>query len=515
MLHRRKTCEFVCTSTDPVVQTVYGQLRGFRVDGVNVFRGIPYAQAKRFQMPEKPEAWSGIRDALAYGPGCPEMTFSMEDRQELDQLMVPGRIWSISENCLNLNIWTQHLDSDSRRPVMVWFHGGGFAGGSATHLYSYDGFEMAANYDVVIVTVNHRLNMLGFSDFSSFGGVYAHSGNAGMADLVAALEWIQANIAQFGGDPDNVTIYGQSGGGGKVTTLLQMPSADGLYHKAIIQSGIMSGGPGTRNQTHPSEMGKRAAAILGLTSETIEQLSVLPYNTVRDAVVQAMQELGSSPMGWSPVPQDGYYLGNPLDVGFRPETRRIPLMAGSCVAEFSGNMPVGLRSEFSDEQRMALLTAAYGEDASAARAAFEVAYPELDWRYAVAVDNNCRPATLAFLNRRSAEAEAPCYNYVFAFESPIMGGQLTGHNGDLHFMFHNASYMEGMCKPGVTERLEDDMGRAWSDFAKTGCPGWEAYTPESGASMILGEVTELRHKHDTALLEIIRKHPPKMPHFGK
>ena len=211
MLYRNKARRFLCTATEPVVRTTAGQLRGYRSDDVYVFRGIPYATAKRFQMPQPIEPWEGIRDALAYGPGNPEMTMSLESREELDQLMVPGRIWSISEAPMNLNVWTRSIDPGARRPVMVWLHGGGFSGGSATHLYSYDGYQMADLYDVVLVTVNHRLNMQGFFNLSAFGGVYAHSGNAGMADLVAALEWVRDNITAFGGDPDNVTIYGQSG----------------------------------------------------------------------------------------------------------------------------------------------------------------------------------------------------------------------------------------------------------------------------------------------------------------
>lgn len=156
--------------------------------------------------------------------------------------MVPQRYWSFSEHCQNLNIWTPSIDPEAKKPVMVWLHGGGFFGGCSTQLYSYEGWEMSHNYDVVIVTVNHRLNMLGFLDLSEMGEEYKNSGNLGMADLVEALRWVKRNIAAFGGDPDNVTIYGQSGGGGKVSTLMQMPSADGLYHRAIIQSGVMRSG---------------------------------------------------------------------------------------------------------------------------------------------------------------------------------------------------------------------------------------------------------------------------------
>lgn len=233
---------FVCEEDYPVVQTTEGKLRGY-VDGdVFCFRGVDYAWAERFQMPEPPKSWEGIQDALDYGYGCPEMSYSLKGKSPKGQFMVPQRFWSISEHCQNLNIWTPSIDPEAKKPVMVWFHGGGFFGGCSTQLYSYEGWGMSHNYDVVIVTVNHRLNMLGFLDLSELGEEYRNSGNLGMADLVEALRWVKRNITAFGGDPDNVTIYGQSGGGGKVSTLMQMPSADGLYHRAIIQSGVMRSG---------------------------------------------------------------------------------------------------------------------------------------------------------------------------------------------------------------------------------------------------------------------------------
>ena len=513
MLYRNKARRFLCTATEPVVRTTAGQLRGYRSDDVYVFRGIPYATAKRYQMPQPVEPWEGIRDALAYGPGNPEMTMSLESREELDQLMVPGRIWSISETPMNLNVWTRSIDPGARRPVMVWLHGGGFSGGSATHLYSYDGYQMADLYDVVLVTVNHRLNMQGFFNLSAFGGVYAHSGNAGMADLVAALEWVRDNITAFGGDPDNVTIYGQSGGGGKVTTLMQMPAADGLYHRAIIQSGVMRGGP---RSDQSAEVAARTVARLGLTAETIEQISALPYDVVCGAIRAVNVELGLRPDGsWAPCPDGDYYPGSPFDVGFRPETAHIPLIVGSCLSEFSPCMPAGRREDYTDTQREALLRDSFGEGADEVRASFQSAYPDVDWRYAVAADMICRPAVLGFLDLRRQQATAPVYNYVFTFESPMDGGRLTGHNGDLHFMFHNASFMDAMCVPGVTERLEDDMAGAWAQFAYAGDPNraglvhWAPYTEEEGACMLFGERTTLVHSHDRALLSALTKYPPK------
>jgi para-nitrobenzyl esterase len=507
----------MCTETEPVVTTVSGKLRGYKSDDVYCFKGIEYARAKRFQMPEPAESWNGVKDALSYGPGCPEMTFSIEGKPDFDHIIMPGRFWSCSENCLNLNVWTKSVSPAAKRPVMVWLHGGGYAGGSATHLYSYDGYEMADNYDVVLITVNHRLNMLGFLDLSEFGDRYKHSGILGIADLVAALEWVKENIAAFGGDPDNVTIYGQSGGGGKVTTLMQMPAADGLYHKAIIQSGIMRDWPDSPEHRLP--YAEKAAEILGLTRDTIQEIETMDYETVAAAVRKASSELGGNPMSmWKPISDGEYYIGAPFDVGFRKETSHIPLIVGSCISEFVRS-PTGNKAEWTDEKRYAALKEMYGDGTEEVRGCFEEAYPELDWSYAACVDTRCRPAIIDFLNKRREEAEAPVYNYIFTFESPFMGGLLPGHNSDLHFMFHNALYMDAMCKPGVTERLQDEMAGAWAQFAYAGNPNraelamWEAYTPENGACLALGDKTVLKHQHDCGLLKALDKHTSKVQSF--
>ena len=511
---KRRVEEFYCTEDQPVVATKAGRLHGCRVNGVYSFKGVPYAQARRFHLPEPAEPWTGVRDALAYGPGCPEMTWSIRGRAEMDQPEVPGRIWSVSEDCQNLNVWTRSLEPGAKRPVMVWLHGGGFAGGASTHLYSYDGFELAERYDVVLVSVNHRLNMLGFFDLSEYGECYAHSANAGMADLVLALQWVRDNIALFGGDPDNVTILGQSGGGGKVCTLMQMPAADGLYHRAIIQSGVF------RDHFMEQRRGLTDAVVkaLGLTRETIGRIETMDMETVAAAVRAEADRMGVGMMQlWGPTPEPGFYEGNPLAVGFRPETRRIPIIAGSCVAEFDDRVPAGDKARWTDEARMAQLVSAYGDRAGAAREAFEAAYPGLDWCYAAIADNMIRPATLELLARRAAEAEAPCYNYVFAFESRLKGGKLLGHNSDLHFMFHNAGFMPAMCVPGVTGPLQDAMAGAWTRFAETGdpngpgLPAWEPCTPAGGECLKLGARISMEHGHDRELMALLAEFPEK--HF--
>ena len=218
----------------PVVQVKGGKLRGFRDGKTFTFLGIPYAEAERFEMPKPVQAWEGIKGAQAWGPVCPIPPASTVGG---DDFVFPHRYWVENEHCQVLNVWTQSTAAKTRKPVMVWMHGGGFTNGSSMESYAYDGKTLSEFGDVVAVSVNHRLNIIGTLDLSAYGPEYASSRNTGMADLVAALQWVHENIEAFGGDPGNVTIFGQSGGGGKVIRLMHMPAAKGLFHKVICESG--------------------------------------------------------------------------------------------------------------------------------------------------------------------------------------------------------------------------------------------------------------------------------------
>lgn len=489
--------EFICTEDVPVVQTDKGKIRGYIIDGTYTFRGIRYAQAKRFQMPEPVDAWEGIKDAHDYGYICPE-----PGRPEPDQdFLLPRRHWPDSEHCQYLNIWSQHLDAASRRPVMVWLHGGGFSAGSSLDLFAYEGEELSRTGDVVVVTLNHRVNLLGFMDLSAYDEKYAASGNVGMADIVAALLWIRENIAAFGGDPDNVTIFGQSGGGGKVTTLLQMPSADGLYHKAIVQSGVMSGMGMQTTKAQAMEKTERIIARLGLTGDTIDAIETMPYRSIADAANAVALELTGVPVSfdWSPVPGCACaYAGDPMAVGFRQETAHIPMIVGSNLKEFVPG-PVGNKATWTDAQRLEAVAERAGDKAGAIGALFKTAYPEMDMSYAQAVDAHFRSATAAYVSKRAEACMAPVYNYVFTFESTFKGGMLIGHSCEIPFVFHNAGFTETCCKPGVTERLQTEVSQAWIHFAYSGNPNhwllplWKPYTLTEGCCMALGDVSVLKY----------------------
>ena len=228
---------FYFDRADNIVETCFGKVRGAQYDGMYVFKGIPYAEAERFHAPHAPKKWNNIYDCTVYGCVSPLLHF-MPPRG--DHLLIPHQYWVQGENCQNLNVWTGSINSDVRKPVLVWIHGGGFSDGSSIEAPFYNGLNFAKHNDCVFVSLNHRLNIFGYLDVSSYGEEYYNSGNNGQMDLIEALKWVRDNIGKFGGDPDNVTIMGQSGGGGKVSTLLSMPAADGLYHKAVIMSGILS-----------------------------------------------------------------------------------------------------------------------------------------------------------------------------------------------------------------------------------------------------------------------------------
>ena len=501
----REIKKFVCREDYPVAETGEGRYRGFLDGDVFCFRGLAYAKARRFHEPEPADPFDGIRNALDYGPVDPGMSFCVRGSVSEDNPLTERRLWYKGENSLNLNIWTRSFGTAEKKPVMVWMHGGGFAFGNTLDLQSYDGWEMCHSYDVVVVTVNHRLNMSGFLDLSEFGEQYAHSGILGMMDLVAALRWVQDNIEAFGGDPGNVTIYGQSGGGKKVTALMQMPAADGLYHKAIIQSGVMRAGTFCN---HSARIARLLAKDLGLKGNNISRLEKMEYEELGAAVMKAIEAAGMNAMEvWAPAPDGREYIGNPMETGFRKETADIPLIVGSCLAEFDP-VPAGDKKLWDADRKQALLLRRFGEHANAVETAFEDAYPWMDPAYASCVDLSVRPAVIDFLNRRKKEAAAPVYNYLFAYEAPLLGGQLLGHNGDLHFMFHNALYIPALWKADITARVQDEMAGAWAAFAKTGSPNgeglplWEEYEENTRMCMIFGDRTVQGKHHDRELMKV-------------
>ena len=271
------------------VKTVSGPVAGYLDDGVFIYKGIPYAKAERFAPAVDPDPWTDVRPSRAFGPTAPAPARSgwWSDDQAFTMHWDDG---FHDEDCLRVNVWTGGIHDGKKRPVMVWLHGGGFREGSGQELICYDGTNLARDHGVVVVSLNHRLNVLGFLDLSAFGAKYAHSGNLGMMDIVKALEWVRDNIANFGGDPANVTIFGQSGGGGKVSTLMAMPSAKGLFSKAIVESGSITN---LLSPKYSRRIGAATVANLGLTPSRIEEIATVPYDRLLAAYDAAMKTVGN------------------------------------------------------------------------------------------------------------------------------------------------------------------------------------------------------------------------------
>lgn len=502
----------VSTPDFPVVQTKYGKVRGTLTDDVFIFRGIDYAKARRFHLPEEPDCWEGTKPAVAYGPVPDELS----TRIPADAFTVPHYWYPQSEHCQNLNIWTPCIEADKKLPVMVWIHGGGQEHGSAVEIMAYDGEELAKWGDVVVVSVNHRLNALGYLDLSAYGEEYRYSGYAGMMDLVQSLRWIQDNIEGFGGDSDNVMLFGQSGGGFKILQLMQMPAADGLYHKVAIHSG--TGRDTFFTPKKSQQTGKDIAEYLGLTKENIGDIERLTFYKLAKAVNHAydlFREREGERLQWTPPVDYNLYFGNPQMEGilFREESRHIPMLAGSVLGEF--NTSAGQNSEDGDintwsrELIWNKLREQYGELAEPIVEAFQNAYPDKSEAHALYVDVFMRRPHLNLCRLRTEQACGPTYNWMLSLPMPCYGGTAPWHNADEAYVFHHAEYFESQYIPDVSERLQDQMAGAWVAFARTGNPNHEGIPVWQPAgrglipTIIFDRHTEVRMNYDERLVELV------------
>ena len=468
---------FIETPSDAVVDTSGGKVRGYVRNGIRVFKGIPYADnaggANRFMAPMKPKPWSGVFPALGWGPVCHQGANSQWYMPEF-KFMLEWDNGMYGENCLCLNVWTPSIRDNRKRPVMVWLHGGGFSGGSAQEFPSYDGESSARRGDVVMVSVNHRLNLFGFLNLASVGGErYAASGVAGMLDLVAALEWVRDNIAQFGGDPGNVTIFGQSGGGGKVTNLMAMPAARGLFHKAITQSG--GGFDRQDNKEACERLGAAAVAELGLTAETLSRIHEIPVYDLQQAVDRAGAKLRGRFGPASPGPlMDGNTIV--LGKGVTPFSAHIPLMFGGT----SGENPIAIFDpaveNISETAMIANVDRSYPGKGQAIVATYRQAFPNEK-----PVEILQRIGAYGFTGRgiiQSCELltaggrTAPSYRWLFDWRTPALDGRIRAqHCSEIAFVFNNTDKSQPAAAGGAAAKdLSGRMNDAWTSFARTGNP---------------------------------------------
>jgi len=505
-------------SQTAIVQTENGTVAGYIDNGIFNFKGIPYAKAVRFMPPQKPDSWEGVRSSRSYGPVCPINVSSMvlSDEMEFAQQHDFGYM---NENCQNLNVWTPGINDGMKRPVMVWLHGGGYTAGSSRELPTYDGLNLSKTTGVVVVSVNHRLNVLGFLDLSGIDEKYKYSANVGMLDLVAALQWVNANISNFGGDPGNVTIFGQSGGGGKVGTLMHMPSAKGLFHKAIMQSGA-AGAMQVKEITQ--QVGFAILEELGLKPADVDKLLEVPHDKLLAAGNAAVQKVAQrspqpggimSMLGWAPS-VDGDVI--PYQVG-TPEgneiAKHVPLLIGTNQTEFSASMFNPEVAIAGDEEIKKMLKEKHGEKTDAFIETMKKYFPD-DKKLAdlLDIDVMFRPGTMNFSNNKSSvEGGAPVYNYLFTWHSPILDGKLKAiHCMEIAFVFNNIARNREQSGDGKEAyALADKMSRAWAQFARTGNPNveglpeWPVYNDNEGAVMFLNNRSEVKLNYDKELMQFV------------
>lgn len=468
-------------SAGPIATTTAGKIRGATLNKVLAFKGISYgastAGERRFLPPAKPEPWTGVKDTLEWGPEAPQGPHT-----EIPEVAATIPKQGISEDCLHLNVWTNSLKG--KRPVMVWFHGGGFTSGSGSYTI-YDGANMARKHDVVTVTVNHRLNSFGFLYLADVGGAeFAQASNAGVLDLVAALEWVRDNIANFGGDPNNVTIFGQSGGAGKVSTLLAMPAAKGLFHRAIVQSGANLRGVSREDATKSAQT---LMAKLGVKSA--EDLQKIPT----DQLVQAT--LATPGLRLAPVVDGKTLPAGPFDPTAPEISADIPLLIGN--TEFEITFFPQTKFDPLDDAglRAAVKQATRAGDAEVDHllAVYRKGRPQasnLDLSQIIASDSFTNGVLTEA--ERKAQQKAPVFKYYFTWQSPVREGKLKSfHTLEIPFVLENVDEGKSMTGTGADRYpLQTEMSGAWAAFARSGNPNhkglpkWPRFTTEERATMI-------------------------------
>ncbi|WP_349350976.1 carboxylesterase family protein [Flagellimonas sp. MMG031] len=524
MFHVQAQSEVITGENIAVTNTESGKVRGYIHNGIVTYKGIPYAIAERFKPATKVEPWEGVRSSTMYGPVAPLLTPTTQVQDESE--FVFDHDWGYTnEDCLRINIWTPSIEDDKKRPVLFWIHGGGFTAGSSQELPSYHGENLSKKGDVVVVSINHRLNILGFLDLSEYGEEYRESANNSILDIVAALQWVKTNISNFGGDPDNVTIFGQSGGGAKVNTLMAMPRAKGLFHKAINQSGAFRGNLTTKEVTQ--SIAAEVLNQLSISPEQVDSLQNIPFKDLSAAGAKALKivsdklkEKGNTSSGvnlnWGPS-RDGSALPYDLMSAEALElSKEVPLLIGTTKNEFApfANMRFFNASE---KEVMDHIEQVYKDKADDYVAAVKKAYPnDTKPEDLLSIDTRFRPGAVCQANQKSnLEGGAPVYMYLFTWQSPVFDGKYKSlHCMELPFVFDNIERANHMTGGGEkAQLLADKMSSAWINFAKTGDPNhaglptWPKYNTVNTATMHLDNTCEVKPQLDKELFELVASMP--------
>jgi para-nitrobenzyl esterase len=500
-----------------VAETTYGKVRGFIHRDIYNFLGIPYGAStegkNRFMPPVKPEPWTDIFPAVYWPNAAPQLL----DNFYANRYLAFTDYWhydDVSENCLGINVWTPGYNDNTRRPVILWIHGGGFTSGNSIEHPEYHGENFSRKENVVFCSLNHRLGPLGFSDFAAVGGEkYAASGNVGMLDIVAALEWIRDNISNFGGDPGNVTIIGQSGGGAKVCTLTAMPSAKGLFHKGVALSGT------GLKVGEKSNSEKLAAYILkeaGINAAQLDKLQEMSwrdyYQLTRKAVTRMREESGGAPGmmgGFSPVADGVYVKQHPFYPEASDLASDIPMIVCSTFYERSpSSFDSSLEDITLDKAKELVKTMrgfgpGLGDNSPAIIDAYAKSFPDRKPIEILAMVLSNRKNAIELCNVKSKQA-APVYLAWFGWNTPLFDGRLRAfHTMDISFWFYNTdvqiSHTGGGARP---RKLASQMSGSLAQFMRTGNPNggglpeWPRYTADKGETMILDDISEVQNDPD-------------------
>lgn len=482
-------------ASGPIATTEHGQVQGINNDGILTFKGVRYGadtSTTRFAAPAKPAPWNDVATTDAYGASCPQTPTA--NPGGLFTSWAPDPTPPLSEDCLFLNVWTPALADERKRPVMVWFHGGGFASGSGSSK-AYEGTRLSRRGDVVVVTVNHRLNVFGYLSLGHYGEAYQDSPVAGVLDMIQALEWVRDNIGRFGGNPDNVMIFGESGGGAKVSTLMASEAARGLFHRAVVQSGAMLRFP---EQADAQAAADKLVANLGLNAETIDQIKTLPVETIREALPGT---------GAASAPSiDGRILTrHPFEPDAAPAAKDVPLMLGTNRTENS--LFMGAR----DPDTFALTWESLAErmkaqyptrDIEAIIAGYRRLQPgsnPTDIYFEATTDARWLAGHVLQAERKTMQDGEPAYLYLFNWDTPVDGGKWRSpHALEIGFVFDNVANSISMSGTGdQQQRIADIMSDTWIAFARTGNPNnplipeWPPYDLENRPVMVLDKAPEI------------------------
>ncbi len=484
----------------PVVDTKFGRLRGVGYGGVNLFMGVKYAEAGRFQPPVEQQPWEGVKNAYVYGPISPQMGEPSPFPYYRGILLLQKE----GEDCQNLNIWAPQ-GGDRKKPVFVWIHGGGFMSGNAMEEYSFDGFNLAKKGDMVFVSINHRLNILGYMNLTDYGEEFAESPNLGLWDLVAALKWIHENIASFGGDPDNVTICGHSGGGGKVLCLFNMPEAAPYFHRGVCLSGATPSGPASEPEDTRA-LAREMLAQLKITQDNIREVYTLPFRRLVWAYRQVARRLFNEGRYVVFEPQKtARFRGFPPFNSFDPCSAQKPLIVSSVLAEFAScPLKADEKAAMSEADKRAFLHARYGGIADDLIARFIEAYPGHDLLDLTCVDTIFRPPTVEAAREKSRSGSDNTYVFLAALNTLEDGNPPLWHGGEVGYAFRNTDRVFVLSDPACEQTMTDIFSSILLNFAKTGDPNneflplWKPFTEAEPNTMLIDRTCALRVDSDPA-----------------